>query len=138
MKWIVFFASVDGRIGRKTFWQALIAVSVIQVVIGAIAAATAEPMANEAVGDMAMGIVLFIFFYPQFVISAKRGHDRNISTWGRASLRRLVADQSQSERILLGKSDFIRVHHHHRNRQPGAAHRTRLSPRHAGPESLRA
>jgi uncharacterized membrane protein YhaH (DUF805 family) len=37
--------------------------------------------ANEAAGDMAMDIVLFIFLYPQFVISVKRGHDRNISTW---------------------------------------------------------
>ena len=81
MKWIGFFANFDGRISRKRFWLALIAIFVIQIVIAAIAAATAEQMANEAAGDMAMDIVLFIFLYPQFVISVKRGHDRNISTW---------------------------------------------------------
>jgi uncharacterized membrane protein YhaH (DUF805 family) len=41
----------------------------------------AEAIANEAAGDMAMDIVLFVFLYPQFVISMKRGHDRNVSTW---------------------------------------------------------
>jgi uncharacterized membrane protein YhaH (DUF805 family) len=81
MKWILFFANVDGRISRKTFWLALIAVFVIQIVIAAIAAATAEQMASETAGDLAMDVVLFIFLYPQFVISVKRGHDRNISTW---------------------------------------------------------
>jgi uncharacterized membrane protein YhaH (DUF805 family) len=80
MKWISFFGNFDGRISRKTFWLASIAVFVVQIVIAVIAAVTAEGMANEAAGDMAMDIVLFIFLYPQFVISVKRGHDRNIST----------------------------------------------------------
>jgi uncharacterized membrane protein YhaH (DUF805 family) len=81
MKWLSFFGSFDGRVSRKTFWLASIAVFVIQVLIAVIAAATAEAMANEAAGDTAMDIVLFVFLYPQFVISLKRGHDRNISTW---------------------------------------------------------
>jgi len=81
MKWILFFGNFDGRISRKKFWLASIAVFVIQGVIAVIAAVAAEEMANEAAGDLAMDIVLFIFLYPQFVISVKRGHDRNISTW---------------------------------------------------------
>jgi uncharacterized membrane protein YhaH (DUF805 family) len=81
MKWIRFFTNVDGRITRKTFWLASIAVLMIELLIAAAAAATAEEFADEATGDLAMDIVLFAFLYPQFAISAKRGHDRNISTW---------------------------------------------------------
>ena len=81
MKWIRFFANFDGRISRKTFWLASIAVLVIELLIAAAAAATAEEFADEATGDLAMDIVLFAFLYPQFAISVKRGHDRNISTW---------------------------------------------------------
>ena len=81
MKWIRFFANFDGRISRKTFWLASISVLVIEVLIAAAAAATAEEFADEATGDLAMDIVLFAFLYPQFAISVKRGHDRNISTW---------------------------------------------------------
>jgi uncharacterized membrane protein YhaH (DUF805 family) len=81
MKWLPFFGNFDGRISRKTFWLVSIAVFVIQVLIAVIAAVTAEGMANEAAGDVAMDIVLFIFLYPQFIISVKRGQDRNISTW---------------------------------------------------------
>jgi uncharacterized membrane protein YhaH (DUF805 family) len=81
MKWISFFGNFDGRISRKTFWLAGIVVFIIQILIAVVAAVAAEAMANEAAGDMAMDVVLFVFLYPQFVISVKRGHDRSISTW---------------------------------------------------------
>jgi uncharacterized membrane protein YhaH (DUF805 family) len=81
MKWVRFFTNFDGRITRKTFWLASIAVLVIELLIAAAAAATAEEFADEATGDLATDIVLFAFLYPQFAISVKRGHDRNISTW---------------------------------------------------------
>jgi uncharacterized membrane protein YhaH (DUF805 family) len=64
MKWIRFFTNVDGRITRKTFWLASIAVLMIELLIAAAAAATAEEFADEATGDLAMDIVY-----------------RNISTW---------------------------------------------------------
>jgi uncharacterized membrane protein YhaH (DUF805 family) len=81
MKWIRFFGNFDGRITRRTFWLASIAVFAIEILIAAVAAATTEEFADEAAGDLAMDIVLFASLYPQFVISVKRGHDRNISTW---------------------------------------------------------
>jgi uncharacterized membrane protein YhaH (DUF805 family) len=80
MKWIRFFTNFEGRITRKTFWLASIAVFVIEIVIVAGAAATVEEFASEAAGDVAMDIGVFAFLYPQFVISLKRGHDRNIPT----------------------------------------------------------
>lgn len=81
MKWIPFFGDFDGRISRRTFWLTGIVVFIIQILIAVAAAVAAEAIANEAAGDMAMDIVLFVFLYPQFVISVKRGHDRNVSTW---------------------------------------------------------
>jgi uncharacterized membrane protein YhaH (DUF805 family) len=81
MKWIRFFTNFEGRITRKTFWLASIAVFVIELVIVAIAAGVVEEFTNEAAGDLTMDIGVFAFLYPQFVISLKRGHDRNISTW---------------------------------------------------------
>jgi uncharacterized membrane protein YhaH (DUF805 family) len=81
MKWISFFGNFDGRISRKTFWLTGIVVFIIQILFAVIAAVATEAMANEGAGDMAMDIVLFVFLYPQFIISVKRGHDRNISTW---------------------------------------------------------
>jgi uncharacterized membrane protein YhaH (DUF805 family) len=81
IKWISFFGDFDGRISRRTFWLTGIVVFIIQILIAVAAAVAAEAIANEAAGDMAMDIVLFVFLYPQFVISVKRGHDRNISTW---------------------------------------------------------
>jgi uncharacterized membrane protein YhaH (DUF805 family) len=81
MKGIYFFLNFDGRIGRKTFWLASITVFVIEILIAAIAAVTAEEVASEAAGDLTMDIVLFVFLYLQFMIAVKRGHDRNISTW---------------------------------------------------------
>jgi uncharacterized membrane protein YhaH (DUF805 family) len=81
MEWISFFGNFDGRISRKTFWLTGIVVFIIQFLIAVVAAVAAEAMASETAGDTAMDIVLFVFLYPQFVISVKRGHDRNISTW---------------------------------------------------------
>jgi len=81
MKWIGFFDNFEGRIARKTFWLASVVVFVIEVIIAAIAAATVEEFAGEGAGDLTMDFVLFFFLYPQFIISLKRGHDRNISTW---------------------------------------------------------
>jgi len=53
MKWIRFFTNVDGRITRKTFWLASIAVLMIELLIAAAAAATAEEFADE--GDRRFG-----------------------------------------------------------------------------------
>ena len=52
MKWIRFFTNVDGRITRKTFWLASIAVLVIEIVLVGVAAAAVEEFADEAAGDL--------------------------------------------------------------------------------------
>ena len=81
MKWIYFFGNLDGQIGRKTFWIALIAVVVIEFIIATIATVITKEFVSEAASRTAADIVMFLFLFPQFVIAVKRAHDRNISTW---------------------------------------------------------
>jgi uncharacterized membrane protein YhaH (DUF805 family) len=81
MRWIYFFGKFDGRISRKTFWLATLALFVIEVLLATVADMIASELANESAGDVAGDIILLVFLYPQFVIAAKRGHDRNIATW---------------------------------------------------------
>ena len=79
MKLVRFFANLEGRITRKTFWLASIAVLIIDVIVATIAAATAEVFAGETAGYMTMHIVTVAFFYPQLVIALKQAHDLNMS-----------------------------------------------------------
>jgi uncharacterized membrane protein YhaH (DUF805 family) len=79
MRLIRFFANFEGRIPRKTYWLASIAVFIIDVIIAAIAAAIAEAFAGETAGNVTMHLVTVAFFYPQFVIALKRAHDLNMS-----------------------------------------------------------
>jgi uncharacterized membrane protein YhaH (DUF805 family) len=80
VKWVCFFFSLRGRIGRKTFWIASIIVVVIELVMATVATAITQKFVNETAGYTA-DIVMFLFLFPQFVIAVKRAHDRNISTW---------------------------------------------------------
>jgi uncharacterized membrane protein YhaH (DUF805 family) len=46
-----------------------------------VAAAATQEFVNEVAGHTAVDIVMFLFLFPQFVITMKRAHDRNVSTW---------------------------------------------------------
>src|SRR5271156_3414259 len=70
---IDLFCSFDGRIGRKTYWMATAAIVAAEFFVMVIA--------GLAIGVWVADFVMLIFFYPQFVVAAKRGHDRNISIW---------------------------------------------------------
>src|SRR5262249_16611759 len=80
MKWIRFFGNFEGRIPRKTFWLANIAVFIIEVIVTAMVAATADELAGETAGEVGTHILRLAFFYPQFVIALKRAHDRDMSS----------------------------------------------------------
>jgi len=96
MKWIRFFASFDGRIGRKTFWLTsltVIAIELVAIVIGLSLVVAlrmpdpqVKPMRHASLfqGPMFHAAVVLIsvaLAYPKFVIDVKRGHDRNIPMW---------------------------------------------------------
>ena len=84
MKWIYFFGSFDGRIGRKTFWLMSIAISAAELVAGFAGALIIALLSGDweaKAGDWWIDAVFLIFLYPQFIVDVKRGHDRNIPIW---------------------------------------------------------
>lgn len=62
-----------GRIGRKTFWIAMVAVGVANM--------AACYGASQIQGDQLNAIVDLAFTYPEFAIAAKRANDRNLPLW---------------------------------------------------------
>lgn len=73
MDWDYLLWRFDGRISRQTFWIALLAVAAVEVLCHFAVMASG--------GERLTSIVSLAFGYPECAILAKRGHDRNISTW---------------------------------------------------------
>lgn len=73
MDWAYLFNSFDGRIGRKTFWIAMVAVTIGEIF--------GHLLAEAIEGDRLSAIVDLAFTYPQFAVAVKRGHDRNMPLW---------------------------------------------------------
>jgi len=73
MDWLYLLNSFEGRIGRQTFWIAMGAVAVVNVL--------ACYVAQEIAGDRLSAIIDLAFTYPEFAIAAKRCRDRNLPLW---------------------------------------------------------
>ena len=73
MNWVHLLTSFEGRISRQSFWigWAVLVAAEIAVWLGT------RQFNDERVGAVADLVML----YPQFAVSAKRGHDRNTPTW---------------------------------------------------------
>jgi len=73
MDWAYLLNSFEGRIGRRTFWIAMGAVYVANIL--------ACLVADQIQGDRLSAIVDLAFTYPEFAIAAKRAHDRDLTIW---------------------------------------------------------
>lgn len=73
MDWRYLLDAFHGRIGRQTFWIALGAVLILNVL--------ACYIAQQFGGDKFNAVVDLIFTYPEFAIAVKRGNDRNMPLW---------------------------------------------------------
>jgi uncharacterized membrane protein YhaH (DUF805 family) len=73
MNWLYLFNSFHGRIGRQAFWFALILTIVAQL--------AAQAIADQLQGDRLSAIVDLVFTYPQFAVTIKRAHDRDMPDW---------------------------------------------------------
>lgn len=69
MNWTYLLTSIEGRISRQPFWIALLLLFGIEII------------AHFAIGERWSTIVSLLLAYPYFAVIAKRGHDRNASTW---------------------------------------------------------
>ncbi|MGA2893880.1 MAG: DUF805 domain-containing protein [Xanthobacteraceae bacterium] len=73
MDWAYLLNSFDGRISRKTFWIAMVAVTVAEIF--------GHMLAEQIQGDRLSAIIDLAFTYPEFAVAVKRGHDRNVPLW---------------------------------------------------------
>jgi uncharacterized membrane protein YhaH (DUF805 family) len=73
MDWAYLLNGFHGRIGRQTFWIAMGAVYVLNVL--------ACLLADQIQGDRLSAIVDLAFTYPEFAITLKRTHDRDLPVW---------------------------------------------------------
>jgi len=83
MNWLGFFSTLDGRIGRKSFWLWSFAVDAV-IVVGLLTTLWTAVSITEDMRWLSswwFQSIVILLFYPQFVIDVKRGHDRNIPTW---------------------------------------------------------
>ena len=79
MDWKYLFTSLEGRIGRQSYWignLAIAGVSIISWLVDAMLGTTGE----YGYGAVS-GIVSLIMIYPTIMLYAKRWHDRNKSGW---------------------------------------------------------
>jgi len=73
MDWRYLLNGFHGRIGRQSFWIAIVAVGIINVL--------ACFVAEQIEGERLSAIVDLAFTYPEFAIALKRLHDRNLPLW---------------------------------------------------------
>ncbi len=79
MDWKYLFLSLDGRIGRQSFWMAILV-----LIAGSIILAVIDSMLGTRF-ESGVGILGSLFslavIYPSVVLYAKRWHDRGKSGW---------------------------------------------------------
>jgi uncharacterized membrane protein YhaH (DUF805 family) len=73
MDWVYLLNSFEGRIGRQTFWIAMVVLGIANVL--------ACLIAQEFGSERLSAIVDLAFTYPEFAVGAKRCHDRNLPLW---------------------------------------------------------
>ena len=79
MDWKYLFTSLEGRIGRQSYWMGALAIFVITLVAALIDVMLGTM--NESGVGIFSGIASLVMIYPSIVLYAKRWHDRNKSGW---------------------------------------------------------
>ena len=73
MDWVDLFTGFHGRITRRPFWIGVLVLAVVEIVCQAVA--------YRIEGERLGSIVDLAFSYPEFALTLKRAHDRNLPTW---------------------------------------------------------
>jgi uncharacterized membrane protein YhaH (DUF805 family) len=79
MDWKYLFTSLEGRIGRQSYWMGVIAITVITIVAALIDVMIGR-MSENGYGPVST-IAVLALIYPSIVLYAKRWHDRDKSGW---------------------------------------------------------
>jgi len=78
MDWVDLFTGFHGRVSRQPFWIGLLVLAVVEIVC--------QMVAHRIEGERLGSIVDLAFTYPEFALTLKRAHDRNLRTWWVAAL----------------------------------------------------
>ena len=78
MDWVDLFTGFHGRISRQPFWIGVLVLAVVETICQAVS--------YRIEGDRLGSIVDLAFSYPEFALTLKRAHDRNLPTWWIAAL----------------------------------------------------
>ena len=79
MDWKYLFTSLEGRIGRQSYWMGVIAMTVITIV-AALVDVLFGTMNENGYGPVSI-VAALALIYPAIVLYAKRWHDRDKSGW---------------------------------------------------------
>src|SRR4051794_16398939 len=79
MDWKYLFWSLEGRIGRKSFWIGILAIAVIETV-AALIDRVLGVTTDRGYGPLTI-IAVLVMIYPSIVLYAKRWHDRDKFGW---------------------------------------------------------
>lgn len=79
MDWKYLYTSLEGRIGRQSFWMGVIVLIVISI-IASVLDGILGTMSESGFGIIG-GIAGLIMIYPSIMLYAKRWHDRGKSGW---------------------------------------------------------
>ena len=79
MDWKYLFTSLEGRIGRHSYWMGILAMAVIGVVASLLDVMLGTM--NENGYGIISGLAGLLLIYPAIVLYAKRWHDRGKSGW---------------------------------------------------------
>ncbi len=79
MDWKYLFTSLEGRIGRQSFWMGIIVFIVVSIIAGVLDMILGSRMEN-GIGIIG-ALVSLACIYPAIMLYAKRWHDRGKSGW---------------------------------------------------------
>lgn len=81
MDWGKFLLSFNGRIGRKAFWLAMLAMIVIYTVPMFFGAISVDPETQMPSYAAWYWLLILVLIWPSLAIQAKRWHDQDKSAW---------------------------------------------------------
>lgn len=79
MDWKYLFTSLEGRIGRQSYWMGVVAMTLI-IIAAAILDVLFGTMTENGYGIIS-SLAGLALIYPSIVLYAKRWHDRGKSGW---------------------------------------------------------
>ncbi|MFN4143146.1 DUF805 domain-containing protein [Aestuariivirga sp.] len=79
MDWKYLFTSLEGRIGRQSYWMGVLVMVVISIIAGVLDVMLGTA-SEEGYGAISI-IAALVMIYPAIVLYAKRWHDRGKSGW---------------------------------------------------------